>query len=85
MNCLFCDDKIVDASLLGDVYVSKNCEFSYSTFGSRIFYYVCVNRRIVIVNNGWLDPVKKTFFTVGTFISYKPPIRNVFTWITDRF
>ena len=73
MNCLFCDNKIVDATMMG-VCISKNCEFSSSSvwYGFHIHYYVCVNKKIAIFDHGWMaeEVIKRRFFTKGTFISY---------------
>jgi len=73
MDCLFCGDQIVDASLSMSVSLSKNCEFSSSSWcGFHMHYYVCINKRIAIFNDGWLNTIKREFFTKGTFISYDP-------------
>jgi len=73
MNCLFCDNKIVDNG--GQpISISKNCEFSFYRRGFCLHYYVCINKRIAIVDNGctcdWVYIVKEEFFPKGAFILY---------------
>jgi len=77
MKCLFCGDKLMDATLSMSICMSKKskkCEFSFYRYEFLLHYYVCVNRKIAIVDWGWMPNVKRNFFTEytrkGTFISY---------------
>jgi len=71
MKCLFCGKKLIDTTSSMHISVSKYCEFSFYRYNFLLRYYVCVNKRIAIVNLGWINRVKRYFFTEGTFILYE--------------
>jgi len=71
MKCLFCDGDLVDMTSKMDISRSKNCEFSFYWYDFFLCYYVCVNRRIAIADWGWMDIIRKNFFSRGSFISYR--------------
>lgn len=84
MNCLFCGNKLIDATRRA-ISISKNCEFSFYRYEFSLHYYVCVNKRIVITNSGWIRIIKSQFFSDGTFILYDPFKHNEFDFNYREF
>jgi len=84
MKCLFCGNKLVDATSIC-TSISKDCEFSLYTYKCCLRYYICINKRIALVDHGWINAIKKEFFRKGTFILCKTFHREEFEFDYEVF
>jgi len=70
MKCLFCGGEIVDTTALAFISTSESCIFSFYWCEILLCHYVCINRRIAIIDSTWRPIIKRRFLADGTFISY---------------